>query len=664
MTPGTVSSRDGTPLTPPSYKGIGSLIFCPERFAALISDSTYTMNGGFGSRLPENWWGQFNNNTLELIPQDNNWSLQPSTPLFSPSLAQELKQYEIDLYHYKKDEELTSRHEVDLYHYSNMKQLQVEASKIHYKDYTTNALWDIAHGAFLLPVTYDLEAEFKPDIRNDFKTPYDTIADPIDIISGAFYIDEVDLTIPGPLSLQLRRNYNSQNPLPSILGYGWKLGLNPTLHKEEGRIYIAEQDGSVLVYTLNVKKARWVLLPKENPQLHNFNQKGIGGACNQFHAYIEQLPSKEKTIYLLHSPDGSVRKFEDGLLRTWADHAGNQLSFSYQQDQLTRIESSNGSYLGFYYNHEGKISEAYTRDGRRVHYRYDAAGNLSEVMLPNDAVISYEYDHLHQLIREKKPHGKVLENWYENRKVVRQCSPAGPHQTMTTSATLRYLEDRTFATDASGATTEYRLYEKQIFKIIDPEGNQIKHSWFIDAHHWFDAETETLRVWEGAGGWPRSLKSSVDQRGLMTEYVYDERGNPQEIFLSGEDLTGSGERQLSKKIYYNALNLPIEEKFLNRRIATEHDKVYPYLPKRVETYCQDILISYEQFEYGRNGWLAKADRNGAITRWTYHSSGYPKHSTQETGTEDPDVTLHFLYNHQGQCVEKERWIRSSATNMI
>ena len=652
MTPGTVSSRDGTPLTPPSYRGIGSLIFCPERHAALISDSTYTMNGGFGSRLPENWWEQFNNNNLELILQDNKRSLQPAAPLFTPALAQELKQYEIDLYHYKKDEELASRHEVDLYLYSNMKQLQDEASKIHFKDYTTHALWDIAHGAFLMPVTYDLEAEFKPDIRKDFKTPYDTIADPIDIASGAFYIDEVDLDIPGPFSLQLRRNYNSQNPLPSILGYGWKLGLNPTLHQEEGRIYIAEQDGSVLVYSRNAKNAHWVLLPEENPQLYNFNQKGIGGHYNHFHAYLEQLPSKEKTTYLLHSPDGSVRKFEDGLLRTWTDHAGNYLSFSYQHGQLTRIESSNGSYLGFYFNHEGRISEAYTRDGRRVHYRYDSAGNLSEVVLPNDAVISYEYDHLHQLIREKKPHGKVLENWYDNRKVVRQCSPAGPHQTMATSATLRYLKDRTFVTDASGATTEYRLNEKQIFKIIDPMGNQIKHSWFVDAHHWFDAETETLRTWEGIGGWPRSLKSSVDQRGLSTEYVYDERGNPQKILLSGEDLTGSGEKQMSKEIFYNTLNLPIEEKFLNRRIVTEYDPAFPYLPRRVETYCQGLLISCEQFEYGRNGWLAKADRNGSIVRWTYHPSGYPLFCTQETGTEDPDVTLQFLYNHQGQCIKK------------
>jgi len=49
------------------------------------------------------------------------------------------------------------------------------------------------------------------------------VADPVDVVTGAFYVDEVDLTLPGPFPLQIRRNYSNQNPLPGLFGFGWKL---------------------------------------------------------------------------------------------------------------------------------------------------------------------------------------------------------------------------------------------------------------------------------------------------------------------------------------------------------------------------------------------------------------------------------------------------------
>ena len=93
-----------------------------------------------------------------------------------------------------------------------------------------------------------------------------------------------------------------------------------------------------------------------------------------------------------------------------------------------RIESSNGDFCGLLYNHEGKISEIYAKDGRRISYNYNSQGDLIKVTLPNTAVITYEYDHSHRIIRETKPHGKVLENIYKEGKVEKQHSPMGPQQ--------------------------------------------------------------------------------------------------------------------------------------------------------------------------------------------------------------------------------------------
>ncbi len=432
-----------------------------------------------------------------------------------------------------------------------------------------------------LPFSPELK-ELHADVRSTYKSLTNTVADPVDVVSGAFYVDELDLNLPGSFPLEIRRNYNSQNPVVGDFGCGWKLNLNPYLVEQDGKLYAAEADGTVIAYRQN--QSRWEVLPEDNPDLCNFSKRGIGGTANPYHAYIENN--------VLYGTDGSKRFFEDGLLKKWIDCVGNTLTFSYKQGRLKEIESSNGDYCGLYYNHEGKISEIYSRDGRRITYDYDSRGDLVRVTLPNQAVIFYKYDKDHRITKETKPHGIVLENVYQDGKVKQQFSPMGPRQEMVVTATFDYQEGLTTVTDAAGARTTYKIFQKQIYKIIDPEGHETLQSWFIDAHTWFDPETESLVTWDQPGGWTRSLKSSTDKRGLVTSYLYDLQGNPSQIEITGDDLTGSGEKRMAKTAAYNAQNLCSLEETLNYKTVTIYDSRFTYLPKRIEKYCSDILLSY------------------------------------------------------------------------
>ena len=92
-------------------------------------------------------------------------------------------------------------------------------------------------------------------------------------------------------------------------------------------------------------------------------------------------------MMFLYGADGSKRFFERWLLEKWVDARGNILSFSYKNEQLSRIESSNGDFCGIHYNHEGNISEIYAKDGRRISYDYNSQGDLVKVTLPNTAVL-------------------------------------------------------------------------------------------------------------------------------------------------------------------------------------------------------------------------------------------------------------------------------------
>jgi YD repeat-containing protein len=603
MTPGVVYSEDGDLIHLPFYKGVGAFVFDSRRILALISDNNSILNGGFGSPLK--------NTFLQNL---NHW-----TPPYHPS-------------HFE------------------LSQLPL---------YPTSAVpqqFGVGHLEFPKP---RFTTAWKPDVRQEHKSNMATVADPVDLVSGAFYIDEIDLNLPGPFPLDLRRNYNSQSPIPGPLGFGWKLSLNPLLVEEGDKLYAAEEDGTVIVYRFHPEHSRWEVLQEDNPDLTNFSKRGIGGKANPFHGYIEK-----KEGYILHGPDGSKRTFENLLLKEWKDPAGHTLNFSYKEDRLTRVESSNGSFFTIHYNHEGMIDEIHAKDGRVVKYTYDSQYNLSQVLLPNNATVTYEYDHSHQIIRETKPHGKVLENIYKEGKVVEQRSPVGPQQQMFTSALFDYQEGCTTATELkefstdptqrAGFTTEYRIFQNQIYKITDPEKHEILQSWFIDQTTWFDAEAGVIKQWSGPGAWPRSLKSSKDKRGLTTEYLYDSHGNIEKITLSGEDLTGDGEQTVSKSFTYNDRNLCEQEKTLNKTTLTTYDPKFPYQPKRIENYADQTLISYVDLEYNPQGLLQKEDHCGAITLWDYDARGFPSSKIQKTGTDDPDVVETYRFNDQGQCIEKNR----------
>jgi YD repeat-containing protein len=581
LTPGLISSQND------SYLEAGALILYPYSQWAMISNNNLVFHGGFGSPLPSNYFAP------ESI---RNWELTPT--------------YTGGINHYSLD-----------------------AFSPQFTSYDLNTSTPIQERVWQTS-----------DIRPENKSIVSHVADPVDTITGAFYIDEIDLALPGHFPLSIRRNYNSQNPVVGNLGAGWKLSLNPYLTEQNGKRFAAEADGSVICYSYNSESDRYEVDPNDNPDLYNFNQHGVGSRASLFHSYIEDS--------VLYGADGSKRFFDEGLLKKWVNYKGVTLSFFYEDENLSRIESSSGDYLGFHYNHQGNMEEIYAKDGRRISYSYDGEGNLVKVILPSTATITYEYDRRHRIIRETKPHGKILENVYDDKgRVVQQRSPMGQAQAMIPTATFEYADDTTTVTDACGGKTIYKIFDKQIYRVIDPLGNTTLQSWFIDEESYFDAETEQVISWEGAGSFPRSLKSTTDKRGLITSYFYDERGNPIEITLQGEDLTGDGKTTITKNLSYNDFNLCTEEEVQDQKTKTSYDQKFPYLPKRIEKYSNDTLVSSTEFSYDSSAQLIQENHNGSITLWDYDGRGFPIQKTEKTGTNDPDVVTTYLYNIQGQCIK-------------
>ena len=120
------------------------------------------------------------------------------------------------------------------------------------------------------------------------------------------------------------------------------------------------------------------------------------------------------------------------LIDRITDPRENTLSFEYGTDQLANdygqikhIRSSNGNFVGFYYDLLGRIVEVYTRSNKRFRYSYDQYGDLEYVIHPDGKRVRYEYEEgedsnennrvysKHRMLRQIFPDGRILKNNYD-----------------------------------------------------------------------------------------------------------------------------------------------------------------------------------------------------------------------------------------------------------
>ncbi len=443
-----------------------------------------------------------------------------------------------------------------------------------------------------------------------------TAGDPVNIKTGAFIIDETDVSLPGPFPLELRRSYSSQDASYGHFGWGWKLSFLPYLvfNQNNGRIRAAEMNGNVIQYekaTLNDLPARlnylkdndglaeaWLPAQDENPEMTNNNTYGIGSLANPYQNIIVKFNSLEngKIIerYNLYASNGEIREYvvysfpRNGFERKrpylvqWADPQGNKLLFEYEWDstkssygQMIRVAGASGVYLNLIYDAYGRIYEANTSDGRWFKYEYDKHNTLRRVIRPDNSVVSYEYqieEANHNggtieyttmaITKVEHPDGRVLINEYdEKNRVVRQYTTVGKDLIPVENAKFKYdertVEGKTFQeniiTDIFGNETTYQIFDGMITGIINPLGQTEYRYYFINETDYFDAKEQVIKS-NGTDGYPRSLMRTIDKRGLVTRYGYDSHGNLKYTQQTGH-FTGTGKTEtITTKYSYDEYN--------------------------------------------------------------------------------------------------------------
>jgi len=685
ITPGPVTNQTG------SFKGMGAWIIQPSGGTAAIAEK----NGGYGANNPAGSLGLGNSPNVGLsVDAENN--------------------YWINLTSVGSGNQVVSSGSAT---WNQQQYYNALAGGQAYMDpalLLAAAQANSLNGLFGGPqiegyrLMNDLGALGKPDWFDDSLA---FLADPVNAVSGEFHVDAVDLSLPGPMPVQVRRNYSSHNLAENQFGFGWKLNYMPFLSVTTNGavIYAAEPEGSVIAYEKNATNANlWLPNPARNPNLSNKGDGGIGGTANPFNSRIERTTPGGTNTYTLYTADGGTRTFVERsypiganftrqrpYLSRWQDHRGNFYTFEYGEDaakpdygEVRRVQSSNGSFLGFYYDVYGHIVEAYTGDGRRLFYEYDKYGDLVQVTFPDSSQISYEYQHfnfvtnsvtnmysLHLITRENKLDGRVLVNEYDGqRRVTNQLATVGVDLVPIRNATFVYSNNFAFTNsvtnlvsgftvikDVFNNTNRYEYTNNLITCIIDALGQGDEQHWYADN--------------AVAPGHPRSLWKTKNKRGLWTEFKYDTNGNVTNTVLTG-DLTGDGisTQTATNRAVYNTQNLPTEiADAAGNKVVTQYHPQFTYLPEFVIRYASTTPVSTNKLAYYNvtNTFVSGGVTNtnsafgllqqeirafnspGAATNmWAHDGRGFITQSVRFTGTGDPAITNAFFYNDRGELVER------------
>jgi RHS repeat-associated protein len=684
MTPGAVTNGD--------YVGVGALVISDETFGALVGG----LNGGYADNFSANTFAYNNSPYLTVNPSPDG----SVTPFYLTTASDNNNS------DYLVDGATTTWDLLTTANSLANNQEQLDPSLTQTFANLSDMYGSQQNSASAYTQLYNNgTASTETSTYNDRSQQ---VVEPVNMMTGEFYVDAPDITLPGPMPLQIRRNYGSQNLAENEFGFGWKMSDVPFLSVGTNSIliYAAEMDGTFVAYRQTSTNANvWLPQPQDNPTLNNNSSIGIGSVGNLFNNRLQLSVVGGTNTYILNGADGSIRTFtqqsfpistftrQRPYLNTWQDNKGNSYTFQFgnnstQPDygEVNHIQSSNGNFVGFYYDVYGHIIQAYTGDGRWLYYVYDQYGDLVSVTLPDQMEIDYLYQHsnyvtngvtnvysTHLIVEEDKPDGRVLQNIYDSqRRVTNQLTTAGVSLTPVRTATFAYtnnfslssptnlLTGTTMISDYFNHATTYYYTNSLVRKIVDPLNQTIVQSWY---------ETNTV------GGFQRSLKSVTDKRGLQTAYLYDAFGNLTNTVTTG-DLTGNGitSQTATNTASYNTNNLPVQiTDAIGNSTVVVYDPTFTFQPQQIIRYAGATPVSTNRMVYGNatnvvvDGSVNQTNTAfGVLTRQIraygspdaatndlfYNGQGFVTNSVQYTGTGDPNVVNQLFYDERGELVQR------------
>jgi RHS repeat-associated protein len=334
-------------------------------------------------------------------------------------------------------------------------------------------------------------------------TGTETVGIGVSTATGAFTVQEVDLTLPGgDVPFQFTRFYSSRAPRGGILGNKWDFNYNQRL--EKGPAIIEGETQDVLKYSCGYGRVDYFLID--------------GDTYTAFPGFVDRLVvegSGEVKKYSIVKKDGTITEFNyDGSLESITSRRGHKLEFFYREDGklLKAVDHFDREFV-FTYTGDGFVNFITdTTNSRLVIFDYNDDGQLVRVTGPAGRTVNYKY-----APDNEDPKANTLINVRNGRNELVVNNDYDQYCRVTVQ---RSIHGTAAIVYSSGLEAPDRFWE---LEYIDAEDNL--KALRINEHRLcskrVEADSEWTYEYDGMG----NLKQTVMPEGNSVEYDYDTRGN-------------------------------------------------------------------------------------------------------------------------------------------
>ena len=418
-----------------------------------------------------------------------------------------------------------------------------------------------------------------------------TAGDPVNVATGSFTIEAVDLTIDDRgMDLCIKRRYNSVEDGVGLMGRGWTFEYDSHLKLKGDNITVVFPDGHVKEFVRS--DSQWKNNTDESEADTLVDELATGG-------------------FVLNSNNRSFQYDNKGKLVCIRDRNGNSTTIYYNnKGEINSIVSPGGKVLSFAYSNN-KISKITDNIGRNITYKYDG-DNLVEVTFPNDGTVKYAYEN-NRITKVTDPNGVtyVVNEYDEKGRVIKQFDSE------LNETKIEYDDEKrenTFTYLKTGVVERYRynsrcLLSERIYK--DGTSEKYTYDKYCNKNSETDRNGNSIKKTFDSKG---NILIELYPNGYFIENQYDNKGN-----LVKTSTSGGTETVFS---YDDRGNLLEERKKLDEDKYAIRKYAYDNYGRMVSRTDPENNITI--FEYGDNHIdkpTTVKDPEGNIFRYTYDEVG-------------------------------------------
>ncbi len=395
--------------------------------------------------------------------------------------------------------------------------------------------------------------------------------DPVNLCTGNYINEKVDLSLKGRYPLEFKRFYNALSTDEGFLGLGWNHSFEKRIYEEKGQIKIDYPDGSKGSFA--VIDERNHLYMEEHGQPGILEDKSDGYILRQdsgvfesydYRGYLVAMGDNDgENISLSYEESKSGKRllskveakyknsltfsyYDDDknldLIKSVTDQSGRSVCFVYENRKLTEVTEPDGATRKYAYSSDNRIKYVVNPKGiTAITNEYDIQGRIIKQSFPDNTSMTYEYDDEKMITVATEQNGnKVTYSHDELNRHVKTSYYDGEE-----SYTYNYRNLKTSFTDKRGNTTRFAYDDRgHLTKIVDAKGNKTSITYRADGKPMSvkGAKGEVYKYTYGTGGKLFEIRNPLGETnrfyysngnleqtrnaaGALTSFTYDERGN-------------------------------------------------------------------------------------------------------------------------------------------